>query len=305
MGEDKTTLTRRRGRPADPRMDALDDALVQIVERYDQITCRGVFYQAVGMKAVEKTEAACEQVQRRLLKLRRSGRIHYTKIVDESRSVYGHTRYCGLESLAEDTAALYRRDYWAESDVAVQIWVEKRGLASLLTPTVCNQWGLNLYISAGQMSETYLYRAGAEIADLGKPTYVYALTDFDPGGATIFQTLRDGSKAAPGGLSRFTEGVEVIVEQIALTADQVTAWGLPTRPAKKSDGRTKKFMEQHGDVSTELDAIDPPKLVAIVGEAIGRHMPASHLNQLKRVEDMERESVRSAIESLSGHDDSN
>jgi hypothetical protein len=121
---DTTDTTRRRGRPAEPRLTALDDTLVAIVKRHRHITCRGVFYQAVNVKAVEKTEAACRLVERRLLKLRREGRVPYWCIVDESRTVYGNTRYSGLDGLAEDAAELYRRDYWSGADAAVQVWGE-------------------------------------------------------------------------------------------------------------------------------------------------------------------------------------
>jgi hypothetical protein len=289
---------RRRGRPADPRLIKLDDALVEIVERHGKITCRGVFYQAVKHTLVEKTDDQCKLIERRLLKLRREGRIPYRRIVDESRIVYGNQRFNGLSELADEAATLYRRDYWACSDVAVQVWVEKRGLAGLLIPTVCSKWGLDLYVAAGQMSETYLYVAGTEILQSGKTTYVYALTDFDPGGQTIFKTLRDGSKAAPGGISRFCGSVPVKVRQIALTRGQVSRWKLPTRPAKKTDRRAAKFIERHGDISVELDAIEPAKLTALVDDAIARHFAAEELDRLRLVEDAERETVRQVLSAL-------
>ena len=109
--EREATPASRRGRPTDPRLVALDDALVAITNRYDRITCRGVFYQAVNAKLVEKTEANVRLVARRLLKLRREGRIPYSRIVDESRIIYGEDRYDGIAGLAEDTAKFYRRDY--------------------------------------------------------------------------------------------------------------------------------------------------------------------------------------------------
>jgi hypothetical protein len=158
------------------------------------------------------------------------------------------------------------------------------------------------------MSETYLYVAGTEIARDGRPTFVYALTDFDPGGKTIFQTLRNGSRKAPGGLRRFTEDVPIWVEQIALTQAQVEAWGLPTRPAKKTDSRAPRFVEEHGDVSTELDAIEPERLVGLVDEAIARHMSPEELDRLKAVEDAQRETLRDAFAGLhdpDGDDDWN
>jgi hypothetical protein len=293
-----TATANRRGRPLDPRLVALDLELIAIVNTHKRITCRGAFYQCVKLNLVEKAELQSKLIERRLLKLRREGRIRYDQIVDESRIIYGHTRYGDLAELAEDAAELYRRDYWSQSDVNVQVWVEKRGLAGLLRPTVINKWGLDLYVAAGQMSETYLYVAGTEISESGKPTYVYAMTDFDPGGETIFKTLRDGSKAAPGGLSRFTNGVPVYVEQIALNHDQAKAWNLPTRPAKRTDSRTKKFMDQHGDVSVELDAIEPAMLTALVDDAIAKHMPKADLARMKVVEAAQQATVRDILSAL-------
>jgi hypothetical protein len=290
---------RRRGRPESPRHVALDAAIVRIVERHRRITCRGVFYQCVNEKLVDKSEDAAKLVQRRLLKLRRIGRIPYSAIVDESRIVYGVHRYRDLNGLAAAASEVYRLDYWRTADCTVQIWVEKRGLAGLLTPVVCATWGLNLFVAAGQFSETYLFNAGAEIARDGRPCFIYVLTDFDPAGKTIFSTLKNGSKSAPGGIARFTDGVPVTVEQLALTAEQVAVWNLPTRPAKRSDKRAAKFIEQHGDVSVELDAIEPEQLIALVEDAIERHMPRAELEELKTVEDMEQDTLRALILSVS------
>jgi hypothetical protein len=294
------TIPRRRGRPTDPRLAALDDCLVAIVEEHGKIQVRGVFYQAVKLGLVQKTENQCDLIGRRLLKLRREGRIPYERIVDESRIVYGNQRFAGLAGLAEEAATLYRRDYWAHSNVNVQIWVEKRGLAGLLTPTVCNWWGLDLYVAAGQMSETYLYVAGNEIKEICKHTYVYALTDFDPGGVTIYNTLANGSKKAPGGLARFTGGVPVKVRQLALTRAQVARWKLPTRPANRGDTRSPDFIEKHGDISVELDAIEPAKLIDLVSKAIARHFDPGELHRLRQVEKAERESVRHVLAVLAG-----
>jgi hypothetical protein len=283
----------------------LDELLIAIVAQFKRITCRGAFYQCVKHGALEKTENNVKLVERRLLILRRAGIIHYSRIVDESRVVHGLNRYAGLAGLAEDAAQLYRRDYWAYEDFSIQIWVEKRGLGALLLPTVCHKWGLDLYVACGQQSEGYLYVAGNEIAEDGRRTYVYALTDFDPGGETIFRTLKHGTKKAPGGISRFANGVPVEVQQVALMADQVRAWNLPTRPAKKTDGRTRKFIEVHGDVSTELDAIEPDQLIGLVNDTIARHMPADRLARLKTIEEAERESVKSVLAALANGGDLN
>jgi hypothetical protein len=253
-----------------------------------------VFYQAVAL-GLPKEESASRLIQRRLLKLRREGRIPYPWIVDESREVHGHDAYGGLNDLAADVANLYRRDYWRNADCWVQVWIEKRGLAGVIQPIVCDKWGLNLYICAGQPSESHLYRGGSDIMAYGKETHAYVLSDFDPGGNSIFNSLAHGSKNAPGGLRRFTGGVPVHVHQLALSAEQAKAWNLPTRPVKKTDKRAPKFMALNGDVSVELDAIPPNDLRELVDNAIAQHMDARTLETFKTIERQERLIVEDAV----------
>jgi hypothetical protein len=293
----------RRGRPEDPRLLALDEELIPIVETHRPIGVRGVFYQAVVRKLVEKTESAEALIERRLLKLRRQGRVPYAWIVDESREVYGVDSYGGIADLADEVSALYRRDYWRDSDVWVQVWVEKRGLVGVLSPIVCNKWGLNLYSGNGQFSETYLYRAGLDIRNHGVETNVYMLSDFDPAGDRMYRVLVHGSKKAPGGLRRFTGDVPVHFHRLALTAEQVKAWNLPTRPAKEGDKEAKAFTDKHGNISVELDAIPPDDLRNLVDEAVSRHMPRRQLEILKAIEDDERDLIRTGLDALARVDE--
>jgi hypothetical protein len=61
------------------------------------------------------------------------------------------------------------------------------------------------------------------------------------------------------------------------------AWGLPTRPTKASDTRAKNF----GEISVELDAIEPNQLRVLVQETIERHLPGLALGLLGRFKDLE------------------
>ena len=65
------------------------------------------------------------------------------------------------------------------------------------------------------------------------------------------------------------------------------AWGLPTRPTKASDTRAKNF----GEISVELDAIEPNQLRALVQETIERHLPAEQFEVLKAAEESERDII--------------
>ena len=78
-----------------------------------------------------------------------------------------------------------------------------------------------------------------------------------------------------------------IFERIAVTPEQIADWDLPTRPTKASDTRSKNF----GEISVELDAIEPNQLRALVQEAIELHLPAEQYEVLKAAEESEREII--------------
>jgi hypothetical protein len=95
----------------------------------------------------------------------------------------------------------------------------------------------------------------------------------------------------------------VTVEQLALTASQIADWGLPTRPTKKTDRKRNEFISRFGDISVELDAIDPPDLVELVDQAIMRHMDERQLVQQKIVEAAQRDVIREAFDFTDVDDD--
>jgi hypothetical protein len=118
-------------------LEDLDRALAKIVAEIEPATVRQVFYQGVVCGLVPKDEArGYKLVQRRLVKLRETGEIPYGWITDNVRIVRGHNRYGGPEDYAKVAAEFYRRDYWAESPVGVEVWLEKDALAGVLVPTV-------------------------------------------------------------------------------------------------------------------------------------------------------------------------
>lgn len=276
----------KRKRRTKSELRALDDELVEIVAEIEPATVRQVFYQAVVAGLVPKDEAkGYRVVQRRLVELRETGRIPYGWITDGSRTVYGHTRYTDATQYAASVAGQYRRDYWAESDENVEIWVEKDALAGVLSPLVLQEFGLNLYVTKGFASVTYLQSAADDINDDARPTYIYLLTDFDPSGLSIADTVERE-------LTERTYG-NVKVERLAVTPYQIAEYDLPTRPTKTIDKRAKDFIEEYGTGSVELDALPPDALRTLVRDAIELHMDGEQLEVLKLVEHQERELLAS------------
>jgi len=282
-----SAMPTKRRRRSKAELEAFDARLYAIVQDIRPATVRQTYYQSNIHGLVDKDDSGYNLVQRRLLKLRRASIMPYSWITDNVRTVYGHTRYPGLESFADDVARLYRRDYWANSPVKVEIWIEADSLASTITPTIF-EWGLDLHVARGFSSDSYLYSAGEAIRHDSRETFVYVLTDFDPSGLVIAEKVAEA-------LPKFAKGVPVHVERLALNYEQVEAHNLPTRKLKKTDSRAKKFLDIYGDVAAELDALSPNLLRGLTDAAISRHADRNRLEQMKEEEHEQRASIAAAF----------
>jgi len=267
------------------KLERLDAALVEVVAAYQPITVRGAFYQAVGRGLVPKDETkGYRLVQRRLLKLRESGDIPYGWITDGSRTVYGHVRYRNTAEFAATVHTRYRQDYWAEAEEYVEVWIEKEALAGVIRPVVVDEFGLDLYVTRGFASVTYLQEAADDISREGRPVHVYLFTDHDPAGVNIAEKVE-------GELVERSFGAEVHVERVAVTPGQIEEFGLPTRPTKRRRGNPTRYELAHGEVSVELDAVPPDELRGLVRGCIDRHMDPWRLWQMRMIEREEREGL--------------
>jgi len=267
----------------------LDDYLLAIASEEKPTSVRGMYYMALGAGLIDKDAHGQRnnymRVQRRLLQMRRSGRLPYSWITDGSRTIYGYERYEDLEAFADHAASIYRKDYWMDSPVRVEVWVEKDAMAGKLKPVVRDEFGLGLYVSRGFASETYLQKAGDHIRSDGRPSYVYLLTDFDASGINIAETVERE-------LIKQASPTEVMVERIAATPEQIDEYGLITQPVTRTDTRAHRFIQHHGTETVELDAIPASEIRRLVRAAIERHMDPRRLEMLRMIEQEEREGIR-------------
>ena len=270
----------------------LDACLLSIASEERPTSVRGMYYMSMGAGLIDKDAHGRRhnymRVQRRLLQLLREGSLPYSWITDGSRTIYGYDRFANGDDFSAYAANIYRKDYWLESPVRVEVWVEKDAMAGKLKPVVRDEYGLDLYVSRGFASETYLQEAAAHIRCDGRPVHVYLLTDFDASGIGIAETVTER-------LTEMAQPVEVSVERIAATPEQVEEYGLITQSVTRSDTRARRFVQRFGSETVELDAIPASEVRRLVGEAIERHMDSRRLDFLRMVEKEEREGIRALL----------
>jgi hypothetical protein len=131
---------------------------------------------------------------------------------------------------------------------------------------------------------SFLHSAAEAISDLDVPAYIYHLGDFDPSGVNAGEKIEET-------LRELAPDAEIHFARLAVTPEQIKSWRLPTRPTKQSDSRSKGF----GDISVELDAIEPAQLRGLVRDAIERHLPPDEFKILKVAEESERELLTSLM----------
>jgi hypothetical protein len=278
----------KRHRSTKAEVEDRRGALYRIVEAMWPMTVRQVFYQATVHNIVEKTEAGYTKVQTDLVLMRRAGELPYHWLADNTRWQRKPPTFDNIEHALEETARLYRKALWRDQNCYVEVWFEKDALSGVIYP-ITETYDVPLMVARGYASLSFLHSAAEHIRRVGKPVFIYHLGDYDPSGVNagekIESTLRELAPSA-----------EIHFERLAVNLAQIRTWNLPTRPTKSSDSRSKGF----GDISVELDAIEPERLRRIVKTAIEAHMPARVLSVLTVAEQCEREYLIDLVETMRG-----
>jgi hypothetical protein len=271
----KSAQRKRRTRT---EMAALRDGLFAIVEADHPTTNRSVLYQAAAQGLVEKTEQEYQStVCRLLLEMRRSGRLPYDWIADNTRWMHKPQSYNSLDQMLAISAATYRRALWLNQPVYVEIWCEKDTIAGVLLEET-EPYDVPLMVARGFASESYLYSAAQAIIAREKPAYIYYFGDHDPSGLLISQAIERG-------LRRLAPDAEIHFEREAVAPWQIIAWDLPSRPTKESSHSARGF----AGPSVDIDAVPSRTLRALVRTCILRHLDGGALVEIEQAEQSERD----------------
>ena len=278
----------KRSRRTRDDITAIKVAIKDVLSADHPQTVRQVFYQLVTRNVIEKTEKDYQQVVIRLLtEMRLSDAIPFSWIIDSSRTTHETQTFDSIADAVSDTARFYRRSALRESDVYIEIWVEKEALAGIVYDAA-SDYDVPVIVSKGMPSLTQLYGSFRKIyraAQAGKESFLFQFGDHDPTGALIPQVIESRMRW-------FCERHDCqmpTVERYALTEEQIEEYQLPTRPTKR-DGNSHAA-NFDGD-SVELDALPSRVLRELVLECIEGHISASDVMVLREAEESERELLK-------------
>lgn len=291
--------TRSRGyisgyRPQARTAELLDQAILVLDEyrAYWPLTCRQIFYRLVGAHGYDKSESAYSRLCHHLANARRGRRIPFDAIRDDGVSTLGMDHFEDRDDFMRHIRLLgenYTRNKLAAQDLHIEVWCEAAGMLPQLF-NVTKTYSVPTYSSGGFDSLTAKKRLADRICDIGKPTKILHLGDFDPSGVSIFDSVAEDVTAFVRA-DRAHGLIDVEFIRVALTAEQVAAHNLPTAPAKSTDSRSKTW--QGG--TCQLEALPPNIIAGILSQAIERHFDETTLEEALHLEAIERREIAYAL----------
>jgi len=280
----------------------------QVIAQYAgmRLTVRQIFYRFVSMGVFPNTKSSYNSLDKALTIARQRGLVPFEAIEDRVREFIGGENpfsdetpddvfnnavgeYESAEETLQDSWQDYYLPYWYGQPKYVEVWLEKDALAGVFQQATDN-YNVCLAPCRGYPSLSFLYEAVKRLnhVDRGeKEIVILYFGDFDMRGVDIQRHLTES-------LDFFDLGY-INVKRVALTKQQITEHSLPPQPSKKTDTMAKGWIETHGDVAWELDALDPHVLVQIIKEAIEENIDKPTLEIRKRAIDSGREQIRQKI----------
>jgi hypothetical protein len=265
----------------------LIEAMYAAAEASQPINGRGIGYMGL-IPSMER--ANMQRVYRLLKEAREQGTIPWEWITDETRELERVTTWDDPAQYVRAFHRSYRRDFWNQQPVRVEVWSEKGTVRGVLAPTL-DKYGVGFRVMHGFSGATTIYEV-AQTYD-GRRLVVIYVGDWDPSGLCMSQ------QDLPDRLSRYG-GHHVTLERIALTQAQLA--DLPSFPAsdKKKDPRYAWFIRNFGERCWELDALDPNDLRALVEDAITEQIEPIAWERCATVEKAERDSLRHVLDCWKG-----
>jgi hypothetical protein len=268
------------------KLDLIDKAK-QIVAQFKrggyEATLRQVYYQfvannwfperwadpATGSTNNEKSYKKLGDV---LADARLTGRMDWTHIIDRTRERGGNQHWDSPDQIIRAVAQSYQIDKWGGQKYRPEVWVEKDAMEGVVA-RVARRLDIPYFSCRGYTSLTSIWDGAQHLkglADQGYIPVVLHLGDHDPSGIDMSRDIEDRVRkfmSAPGE----DRSDDLIFHRIALNMDQVRRYNPPENPAKVTDSRAAKYIEQYGESSWELDALRPEVIDRLIADKVAEY----------------------------------
>lgn len=253
----------------------------EIVEYYIgediKLTNRQLYYQLVAKDFIPNALEVYKRFCKFLTDARYGGLIDWDAIEDRGRIPEKHSEWDNIRRLINSATYSYRLPRWKDQDYYVELYCEKQAMESVLKP-ISEKYHIYFGFNKGYSSASTMYDLAQRIKEKiqeGKKAIILYLGDHDPSGLDM---VRDIHKRICEFLVMGDEAVDIVGDDekdpyfriipLALNMQQIKKYNCPPNPAKITDPRAGGYIEEYGNKSWELDALEPKVLMRIAEKGI-------------------------------------
>jgi hypothetical protein len=284
-----------------PKTKKVIDDAIAICQTYSgSLTLRQLYYQFVARDLLPNEQRSYNRLQNIISDARMAGEFDWDYIIDRTRNLVARPTWESPAKLLEAAAAQYQTDLWGPQKRRVEVWIEKDAAIGTVEQ-VCQLNQVPYFSCRGYTSSSEMWSAANRIGEYlrnGEQTVILHIGDHDPSGWDMSRDIEDRLRTFIHqdwanefmGFGSHTRGAirqsmrQVMwdkgsdigdaqipweVRRIALTLEQVEQYNPPPNPAKTSDDRYDRYVEETGCTeSWELDALDPNVMEQLIQDNI-------------------------------------
>lgn len=237
----------------------------QVVDEYSaqgyELTLRQVYYQLVARGYIPNNERSYKNVGSLINDGRLAGLIDWHSVTDRTRNLRSESHWDTPADVIASARYSYNLDKWKGQPNYVEVWVEKDALVDIVGQA-CSPLDTPYFSCRGYTSQSEMWSAAQRFIrqkQRKKRIIIIHLGDHDPSGIDMTRDIQER-------LEMF--GADVFVKRVALTMNQIQTYNPPPNPAKITDSRASKYIDQFGDESWELDALEPKVITDLIKKQV-------------------------------------
>lgn len=264
-----------------------------VIDEYRQqgyeLTLRQAYYQLVARGYIANNERSYKNIGNLINDGRLAGLIDWHAITDRTRFIRCKSHWDKPEDVISSAKYSYCLDKWKDQPNYVEVWVEKDALIDIVSQA-CSSIDTPHFSCRGYTSQSEMWTAAQRFRNQNnwrEGCYIIHLGDHDPSGIDMTRDIQER-------LEMF--GANVKVKRVALTMEQVQTYNPPPNPAKITDSRCGKYIDQYGDESWELDALEPQMLTNLIHNEVTALRDDAIYQAVCDREDKEKEELQMLVD---------
>lgn len=265
----------------------------QVINEYKAqgygLTLRQAYYQLVARGYIPNNERSYKNIGNLINDGRLASLIDWTAITDRTRNLRGNSHWSNPSDVIASAKYSYLLNKWKGQPNYVEVWVEKDALVDIVGQA-CRPLDTPYFSCRGYTSQSEMWSAAQRFIRQGdrENRIIIHLGDHDPSGIDMTRDIQER-------LTMF--GANVHVKRVALTMEQIETYNPPPNPAKMTDSRCWKYIENFGYESWELDALEPKMLTNLITEQVTMYRDDEIYQAVCDREDREKEELQMLVDS--------